>query len=116
MRRSRQLLCNIHHSIHKYVKGRPVVMMMNFDLPDDLNNYLESLDRFIQSDILPLQHAHDNNRFFDHRREYSRTDWKQNGIPSTEWEQLLSESASVSIAALLHYILNGGPKNNRTRS
>ena len=75
---------------------------MNFDLPDDLNNYLASLDCFIQSDILPLQHAHDNNRFFDHRREYSRTDWKQNGTPSTEWEQLLSEFAPSTIAPLLH--------------
>lgn len=102
MRTSRQLFYNKHHSLRRYIKVRPAVTTMNFDLPDDLNNYLASLDCFIQSDILPLQHAHDNNRFFDHRREYSRTDWKQNGTPSTEWEQLLSEFAPSTIAPLLH--------------
>lgn len=66
-------------------------MGMNFELPDDLNDHIQSLDRFIRSDILPLQHADDNNRFFDHRREYSRTDWEQNGNPSAAWEDLLSE-------------------------
>lgn len=63
---------------------------MNFDLPQDLLAYLKSVDGFIDSTILPLQHQHDNNRFFDHRREYSRTDWENQGNPRSEWEELLS--------------------------
>lgn len=63
---------------------------MNFDLPPGLTAHLESLDSFIQSTILPLQHSGDNNRFFDHRREHARTDWDHDGKPRQEWEELLS--------------------------
>ncbi|CAG7936289.1 unnamed protein product [Penicillium salamii] len=63
---------------------------MNFEIPTELNAYIESLDAFIQSTLLPLQHADDNNRFFDHRREYARTDWENHGNPKKEWEELLS--------------------------
>lgn len=62
---------------------------MNFELPSDLVSHLNSLDSFIKSKILPLQHSNDNNRFFDHRREYARTDWDKDGIPRKEWEELL---------------------------
>ena len=62
---------------------------MNFELPSDLVSHLNSLDSFIKSKILPLQHSNDNNRFFDHRREYARTDWDNDGIPRKEWEDLL---------------------------
>lgn len=62
---------------------------MNFDLPPSLVAHLDSLDQFIHSTILPLQHSEDNNRFFDHRREYARTDWAKDGLPSQEWEELL---------------------------
>lgn len=64
---------------------------MNFDLPEELKSHLQSIDVFIKSTILPLQHSNDNDRFFDHRREYARTDWEQNGNPHPEWEDLLSE-------------------------
>lgn len=64
---------------------------MNFDLPDELTEYIASLDKFIQSRILPLQHSGDNNRFFDHRREHARTDWDNSGLPRKEWEDLLSK-------------------------
>lgn len=63
---------------------------MNFDLPDDLHAHLRSIDAFIDSTILPLQHSQDNNRFFDHRREHARTDWENHGNPRPEWEELLS--------------------------
>lgn len=63
---------------------------MNFDLADDLKAHLKSIDAFIHSTILPLQHSNDNNRFFDHRREYARTDWENKGNPRPEWEDLLS--------------------------
>lgn len=62
---------------------------MNFDYPQELNEYLVSLDKFIESTILPLQHSGDNNRFFDHRREHSRTDWDNGGVPRNEWDELL---------------------------
>ncbi|KAL1955773.1 hypothetical protein VTO42DRAFT_8093 [Malbranchea cinnamomea] len=65
---------------------------MNFDLPPDLTAYISRLDKFIQDKILPLQHADDNNRFFDHRREHSRTDWDNKGLPRKEWEELLARA------------------------
>jgi alkylation response protein AidB-like acyl-CoA dehydrogenase len=67
---------------------------MNFDLPPKLISYLNNLDSFIESTILPLQHTNDNNRFFDHRREYARTDWARGGLPVKEWEELLGSSSS----------------------
>jgi hypothetical protein len=63
---------------------------MNFEYPPDLVAHLASLDSFIRSTILPLQHQDDNNRFFDHRREYARTNWERGGLPHKEWEELLS--------------------------
>ncbi|KAJ5287933.1 hypothetical protein N7478_003619 [Penicillium angulare] len=69
---------------------------MNFDLPADLKAHIESIDSFINSSILPLQHSDDNNRFFDHRREHSRTDWENNGNPRPEWENLLSQARKLS--------------------
>jgi hypothetical protein len=44
---------------------------MNFELPSEMRDYLSRVEKFIEDVILPLQH--DNNRFFDHRREASRT-------------------------------------------
>lgn len=67
------------------------ISKMNFDLPADLQAHLESIDSFIHSTILPLQHSDNNNRFFDHRREYARTDWENNGNPRKEWEELLGQ-------------------------
>jgi acyl-CoA dehydrogenase len=65
---------------------------MDFDVPADLGAYLARLDAFIESDIKPLQGAHDNERFFDHRREWARTDWDRGGLPRAEWEALLQEA------------------------
>ena len=64
---------------------------MDFDLPKDLIAYLAELDAFIEAEIKPLQAQDDNERFFDHRRENARTDWDNDGIPTQEWEELLSE-------------------------
>ena len=69
---------------------------MNFDLPDDLQSYLSSLDKFIHDKILPLQHTDDNNRFFDHRRESSRTQWDNLGLPTQEWEDLLVKARKLA--------------------
>ncbi len=63
---------------------------MNFELPQDLKAYLGDIDAFITSKILPLQQKNDNSRFFDHRREASRTQWEGGGLPTPEWEALLA--------------------------
>ncbi|GAB1211400.1 hypothetical protein ATERTT37_000514 [Aspergillus terreus] len=72
---------------------------MNFDLPPDLVSYIDSLDKFINSTILPLQHTNDNDRFFDHRREFARTDWAKGGIPIQEWEELLGQARRLADSA-----------------
>jgi alkylation response protein AidB-like acyl-CoA dehydrogenase len=64
---------------------------VDFDIPKDIQDYLDELDEFIETVILPLQMKDDNNRFFDHRREDARTDWERGGLPNEEWEQLLGE-------------------------
>ncbi|MCA3256416.1 MAG: acyl-CoA dehydrogenase [Alphaproteobacteria bacterium] len=65
---------------------------MDFDLPADLAAYLAELDAFIEAEIKPLERADDNIRFFDHRREYARTDFEKGGLPRHDWEQLLREA------------------------
>lgn len=65
---------------------------MNFDLPAELTAYLAELDAFIDAEIAPLQAADDNERFFDHRREWARTDFENGGLPRHEWEELLREA------------------------
>src|SRR5437762_10085787 len=65
---------------------------MDFEIPSDLAAYLVELDEFIEREIRPLEAANDNIRFFDHRREDSRTDWERGGLPNREWELLLHEA------------------------
>lgn len=65
---------------------------MDFNIPADLQAYLHTLDAFIESEIRPLEQADDNIRFFDHRREYARTDFENQGLPRPEWEALLGEA------------------------
>ncbi|WP_024805819.1 acyl-CoA dehydrogenase family protein [Nocardia sp. BMG51109] len=72
---------------------------MDFELPEELAAYLVELDNFIDKEIVPLEQAGDNIRFFDHRREDARTDWERDGLPSAEWEALLAESRRVADAA-----------------
>lgn len=68
------------------------MIRMNFNVPSDLTQYLADLDAFIDSEIVPLQAQDDNERFFDHRREHSRTDWDAGGTPRKDWEDLLREA------------------------
>jgi acyl-CoA dehydrogenase len=65
---------------------------MDFNLPQDLVDYLAELDAFIDREIKPLQAQDDNERFFDHRREWARTDFDNGGLPRHEWEDLLKEA------------------------
>jgi acyl-CoA dehydrogenase len=72
---------------------------MDFDLPQDLVDYLAELDRFIEAEIKPLERQDDNIRFFDHRREHARTDWDAGGLPRKEWEDLLAQARKRADAA-----------------
>ncbi|UYO55555.1 acyl-CoA dehydrogenase family protein [Rhodopseudomonas palustris] len=69
---------------------------MDFSLPPDLVAYLAELDRFIESKIKPLEQADDNIRFFDHRREWARTDFENGGLPRHEWEELLRKAKNLA--------------------
>ena len=70
---------------------------MNFDLPDHLPPLLERMDAFIEAEIVPLQEQH--RQFFDERREFARTDVERGGLPSREWEELLSQMRRLADAA-----------------
>jgi len=72
---------------------------LDFDLPQDLQDYLDELDRFIEAEIKPLEEENDNIRFFDHRREDARTNWEEGGRPMEEWEALLAEAKQRADAA-----------------
>jgi alkylation response protein AidB-like acyl-CoA dehydrogenase len=72
---------------------------MDFSVPQDIADYLGELDRFIEAEIKPLQAEDDNERFFDHRREWARTDFEGGGLPRHEWEQLLREARRRADAA-----------------
>ncbi|HEY5645399.1 MAG TPA: acyl-CoA dehydrogenase family protein [Pseudomonadales bacterium] len=65
---------------------------MDFELPKELVDFLAELDDFIEKKIKPIENRDDNIRFFDHRREYARTDWEAGGLPRSEWEALLAEA------------------------
>ncbi len=64
---------------------------MDFDIPQDIQELLRDLDDFIEAEIKPIEQRDDNIRFFDHRREFSRTDFENGGVPRQEWEDLLAE-------------------------
>ena len=72
---------------------------MDFALPAELVAYLAELDAFIEAEIKPLEQVDDNIRFFDHRREWARTDFDNGGLPRPEWEQLLVAAKRKADAA-----------------
>jgi alkylation response protein AidB-like acyl-CoA dehydrogenase len=72
---------------------------MDFAIPQDIQDYLDELDAFIEAEIKPLEQQDDNVRFFDHRREHARTDWDNQGLPRKEWEELLAEARRRADAA-----------------
>lgn len=69
---------------------------LQLELPSGLSNYLLELDAFIENEIKPLEQENDNIRFFDHRRENSRTNWNNQGLPSEDWLRLLAEATRRS--------------------
>src|SRR3954453_6719248 len=62
--------------------------VMDFEIPADITALLERIDDFIEREIKPLENEDDNIRFFDHRREYARTDFENGGIPPKGGERL----------------------------
>jgi acyl-CoA dehydrogenase len=72
---------------------------LDFSLPPGLAAYLDELDGFIAREIKPLERADDNIRFFDHRREWARTDYESGGLPRAEWEALLRKAKELADAA-----------------
>jgi alkylation response protein AidB-like acyl-CoA dehydrogenase len=72
---------------------------MDFAIPDDIQQTLADLDAFIEAEIRPLEQQDDNIRFFDHRREWARTDFDNGGVPRPEWEALLAQMRRRADAA-----------------
>ena len=69
---------------------------MSILMPQHIPAYLDQLDEFIEQKLQPIEQADDNIRFFDHRREYSRTDWENDGLPTAEWEALLGRARELA--------------------
>ncbi len=69
---------------------------MDFALPQDLVAYLAELDDFITAEIRPVEQRDDNIRFFDHRREWARTNFEDQGLPRREWEDLRREACKLA--------------------
>ena len=69
---------------------------MDFRIPSEIEDYLHELDQFIEAKIKPIEEEDDNIRFFDHRREWARTDFENEGLPREEWEDLLRRAKRVA--------------------
>ena len=69
---------------------------MDFTIEPRLQAYLDELDAFIEAKIKPLENSDDNIKYFDHRREYERTDWEAGGLPKKEWEELLGKARKLA--------------------
>jgi len=72
---------------------------VDFTIPDEIQSTLDQLDDFIDREIKPLEGVDDNIRFFDHRREWARTDFDNGGVPRADWEELLREMRRRADAA-----------------
>jgi alkylation response protein AidB-like acyl-CoA dehydrogenase len=59
------------------------------DIPTEVADFIARLDEFIEREIAPLEAEHIE--FFDHRREWKRTDWEHGGVHAREWLELLAE-------------------------
>src|SRR3954454_2376163 len=72
---------------------------MDIDIPPEIQKTLDDIDAFIEAEIAPLQAQDDKACFFDHRREWARTDFENGGVPRAEWEELLAEMRRRADAA-----------------
>ena len=75
-------------------------------MSEEIQGLLQEIDAFIEDEVRPLEAEGENARFFDHRREYARTDFEAGGIPRREWEDLLEEMVErADRAGLWRYAL-----------
>jgi acyl-CoA dehydrogenase len=65
-----------------------------------LDQLLQRIDSFIDEQLAPLQAEHPE--YFDHRREFARTDLDRGGAPKREWDELLVEMMRRADDAGLH--------------
>nr|WP_235948000.1 acyl-CoA dehydrogenase family protein [Candidatus Frankia alpina] len=63
---------------------------MDISLPEDVTAFIAELDRFIDAQIKPIEEEHPE--YFDHRREFTRTDLDRGGIPSARWREIMHEA------------------------
>ncbi len=70
---------------------------MDLSIPADVTEMLESIDAFIDRELVPIQEA--NPDLFDHRREFARTDVERGGIPTRRWRDLLARARRLAIDA-----------------
>ena len=92
-------------------EGDPV----DFEIPPDIQSTLDALDAFIEREIKPLEQADDNIRFFDHRREYARTDFENGGVPRAGLGGRCSREMRrrADAAGWLRHALPGGVRRSR---
>ncbi|WP_141013656.1 acyl-CoA dehydrogenase family protein [Nocardioides sambongensis] len=63
---------------------------MDWTIPEDVATFLTNLDDFIDTKIKPIEEA--NPEYFDHRREFARTDVERGGIPTRRWREIMHEA------------------------
>lgn len=77
---------------------------MDFAVPAEIEELKAEVDAFIEDEIEPLEREYPE--FFDYRREYARTDWENDGLPTEAWEELLEEQrVRADEAGLYRYML-----------
>ncbi|MEM8489703.1 MAG: acyl-CoA dehydrogenase family protein [Pseudomonadota bacterium] len=69
---------------------------MDLFYSERLPQLLQDLDAFVDSTLRPLEQQERNQKFFDHRREFARTDLEREGQPAEEWEALLGQARALS--------------------
>ncbi len=70
---------------------------MDLSIPAEVTELLGSIDEFIDRELAPIEAA--NPEFFDHRREFARTDLERGGIPTERWRELLGRARRLAIDA-----------------
>lgn len=63
---------------------------MDLSIPQDITDFISRLDEFIIDEIKPIEAEHPE--YFDHRREFSRTDLERGGIATREWREIMYEA------------------------
>lgn len=67
---------------------------MDMSIPEDVTEFIARLDEFIDTTITPIEE--ENPEYFDHRREFSRTDVDRGGIPTRRWREIMREARALA--------------------